>query len=41
MLKNYMVIFILITANASLISAQTDKDAALAAIKTTVAERGN
>ena len=45
MLKKYLsfalICFILITANASLISAQTDKDAALAAkIKTTVAERG-
>ena len=45
MLKKYLsfalICLLLITANASLVSAQTDKDTALAAkIKTTVAERG-
>jgi small nuclear ribonucleoprotein (snRNP)-like protein len=45
MMKKYLsfalICLLLITADASLISAQTDKDAALAAkIKTTVAERG-
>ena len=45
MLKKYLsfalICLLLITANASLVSAQTDKDAALAAkIKNAVAERG-
>ena len=45
MMKKYLsfalICLLLITANASLVSAQTDKDAALTAkIKTTVAERG-
>lgn len=45
MMKKYLsfalICLLLITANASLVSAQTDKDAALAAkIKTTVVERG-
>ncbi len=45
MIKKYLsfavICLLLITANASLVSAQTDKDAALAAkIKANVAERG-